>query len=155
MRRSVMLLCVCAFLGCGKTVVTSEPRRDPRPTTGRELPPQVPPQVERKRPAPEVVPPEAKLPPPVSPKQEPRLSLADARVKILNSDKAGVKALLGPPDETRMGTFNGVNTVVWVYRRQRVIWDGDAEKYYPLVAVSFYHKIDDSDPGNAVQVEVP
>jgi hypothetical protein len=84
---------------------------------------------------------------------EVKMKLADARVKILNSNKAGVKMLLGAPDDTRAGKFNGANTVVWIYKNQKVVWNDDTEKYYPVITVAFYDLVGGGDPGNAIQVD--
>ncbi|WP_082839932.1 hypothetical protein [Gemmata sp. SH-PL17] len=57
-----------------------------------------------------------------------------------------VKALFGPPDETREGLFgpNKFFADVWIYRKQKVVWDMAAEKYYPLIRITFVRNVDQS-----------
>ncbi len=158
--RGVLLAGMLLLVGCGTNPApTTAPKEEPRVVAkGETKEPKVKPQPEKKDP-PEVSPP-VKVAPPVEkkdpPKKEPevRLSLAEAKVKILNLNKAGVKALLGKPDATNAGKFNGANTIVWVYDNQRIVWNADTEKYYSGLAVSFYELADGSDPGSAIEVKV-
>lgn len=80
-----------------------------------------------------------------------KVSLTQARVRLTKLDKAGVKAMLGPPTHTVMGTYNGVNTVVWVYLDQKLVWNDDTEKYYPSITVEFY-EVNGAAGGNAIRV---
>ena len=163
--RAVLFAAVLGFLvGCGSSAPTTAPETKTVEQVKKPDPPKVEPKPPEKVESPKKPldpvkkeePPKKNEEPPKkaeSPNPEVKLTLAQARPKILKLNKAETKELLGPPDDTYMGTYNGANTVVWVYKKQRVIWNEDTEKYYPYITVAFYHTVDGKDTYKAVEVK--